>query len=82
MEENMRLEKNIPPVTVDGTFLSFKDWILRIGNGVQQTYTLGDGDDSTWINIPKEVCFLVSVKDYMPHTASLVMQAPVSSTLN
>nr|XP_017234917.1 PREDICTED: uncharacterized protein LOC108208855 isoform X2 [Daucus carota subsp. sativus] len=55
MEENMRLEKNIPPVTVDGTFLSFKDWILRIGNGVQQTYTLGDGDDSTWINIPKEV---------------------------
>ncbi|KAK1402479.1 hypothetical protein POM88_002084 [Heracleum sosnowskyi] len=53
--ENMRVDKDVPPITVDGEVVNFKDWMLRLGNGVQQTYDLGDGTDSSWINIPKEV---------------------------
>ncbi|KAK1383768.1 hypothetical protein POM88_021503 [Heracleum sosnowskyi] len=53
--ENVCVDKDVPPITVDGEVVNFKDWMLRLGNGVQQTYDLGDGIDSSWINIPKEV---------------------------
>ncbi|KAK1403887.1 ATP-dependent DNA helicase [Heracleum sosnowskyi] len=51
----MRVEKNIPPVSIDSKMIPFKDWILNIGNGQQQTFQLGDVTDSTWIKIPKEL---------------------------
>ncbi|KAL8095120.1 hypothetical protein AgCh_036541 [Apium graveolens] len=52
--ENMRVERDVPPVTLDGEVLSFKEWILNLGNRVQQTYEFGDASDSSWIKIPKE----------------------------
>ncbi|KAL8111953.1 hypothetical protein AgCh_019598 [Apium graveolens] len=35
--------------------LSFKKWILNLGDGVQQTYEFGNASDSSWIKIPKEL---------------------------
>ncbi|KAK1401670.1 ATP-dependent DNA helicase [Heracleum sosnowskyi] len=53
--ENMRVEKNVPPVTVAGIALPFRDWVLSVGDGTEQTFDLRhDGDDS-WIHIPKEL---------------------------
>ncbi|XP_074349707.1 uncharacterized protein LOC141689336 isoform X2 [Apium graveolens] len=51
----MRVERDVPPVTLDGEVLSFKEWILNLGNRVQQTYEFGDASDSSWIKIPKEL---------------------------
>ncbi|KAK1389293.1 ATP-dependent DNA helicase [Heracleum sosnowskyi] len=53
--ENMRVEANVPPVTVDGKVMPFKDWMLAIGNGVAQTYALDDDIEPTLIKIPKEM---------------------------
>lgn len=53
--ENMRIEKDVPPVTVDGMTIQFREWVLRVGDGMQQSFDLKhDGDDS-WIHIPQEV---------------------------
>ncbi|XP_074326637.1 uncharacterized protein LOC141664578 [Apium graveolens] len=51
----MRVERDVPPVTLDVEVLSFKKWILNLGDGVQQTYEFGNASDSSWIKIPKEV---------------------------
>ncbi|KAL8132733.1 hypothetical protein AgCh_008274 [Apium graveolens] len=56
--ENMRVEKHVPPITVDDQVVNFKEWMLKLGNRVHQTYDLGDNNsDSSWINIPKEVTY-------------------------
>ncbi|KAK1401461.1 hypothetical protein POM88_001066 [Heracleum sosnowskyi] len=55
LSENMRLEKDVPPVTVNGMSMLFRDWILRVGDGMEQNFDLKhDGDDS-WIQIPEEL---------------------------
>lgn len=51
--ENMRVKRDVLPVTLNEEVLGFKEWILALGIGVQQTYDLGDGTDSSWIKIPK-----------------------------
>lgn len=56
--ENMRVQRNIPPITLDGKVMDFRDWILDIGNGVQQTYDLAGNGDSSCIKIPKEVSYV------------------------
>ena len=57
--ENMRIEENVPPITVDEEVISFKDWMLSIGDGIMQTYArLEDDVEPTWIKIPREVCML------------------------
>ncbi|XP_074327638.1 uncharacterized protein LOC141665554 [Apium graveolens] len=57
LTENMCVEQNVPPVSIDGNLLHFKDWISNISNGLQQTFQFGDDADSTWIKILKEVSF-------------------------
>lgn len=45
--ENMRVEKDVPPVTVDGKNIPFRDWVLSIGNGMEKTFDLRDDGDSS-----------------------------------
>lgn len=54
--ENMRVEKDVPPITVAGKNIQFRDWVLNIGDGIEQASDLNhDGQDS-WIRIPEQVC--------------------------
>lgn len=38
----MRIEINVPPVTIDGKKVSFRDWVLALRDGSQQTFALGE----------------------------------------
>lgn len=72
--ENMRIEKDIPPVTLDGMSMLFRDWVLRVGDGMQQTFDLEhDGDDS-WIHIPEEVepFKIVTINFFSPSVLNLI----------
>ncbi|XP_074351068.1 uncharacterized protein LOC141690263 [Apium graveolens] len=53
--QNMRIESDVPPVTVDGKLVHFKVWVLSIGNGLVPVFTLDDDVDPSWVQIPKEV---------------------------
>ncbi|KAK1357510.1 hypothetical protein POM88_050766 [Heracleum sosnowskyi] len=53
--ENMRLEEQAPPITLNGKSMNFRDWILRLGDGTEPTYALDDDIELTWIPIPKEM---------------------------
>ncbi|KAK1394686.1 hypothetical protein POM88_013742 [Heracleum sosnowskyi] len=57
--ENMRLEEQTPPITLNGESMNFRDWILRLGDGTEPTYALDDDIEPTWIPIPKEACQLL-----------------------
>ena len=60
LEENMRLERNVPPITVDGREVAFQEWVLRLGNGTERMYSLDDDNEPAWIRIPTEVCTSIS----------------------
>ncbi|KAK1360649.1 hypothetical protein POM88_045123 [Heracleum sosnowskyi] len=51
----MRIEPNVPPVTIDGKPVSFKDWVLSLGDGLAPTYALDEDIEPSWVEIPKEV---------------------------
>ncbi|KAK1360144.1 ATP-dependent DNA helicase [Heracleum sosnowskyi] len=53
--ENMRIERNVPPITIDGRNVAFKDWVLALGDGSEPSFLLGDDPDPSWIKIPDEV---------------------------
>lgn len=53
--DNMRVDRGVPPVTVDGRKVPFGDWVLSLGNGSEQTIPLDDDIDPSWIRIPDEV---------------------------
>ncbi|KAL8101722.1 hypothetical protein AgCh_033568 [Apium graveolens] len=64
--ENMRVEKDVPPITVDDQVVNFKEWMLKLGNGVHQTYNLGDNNsDSSWINIQRRYDSFPYIKRYI-----------------
>ncbi|KAL8120816.1 hypothetical protein AgCh_017849 [Apium graveolens] len=50
----MRIEKNVPPVTIDGRSVAFRDLVLALGDGSEPTFLLGDDPDPSWIKIPDE----------------------------
>ncbi|KAK1352061.1 ATP-dependent DNA helicase [Heracleum sosnowskyi] len=51
----MRIEPNVPPVTIDGQPVSFKDWVLSLGDGLAPTYALDEDIEPSWVEIPKEI---------------------------
>ncbi|XP_074328023.1 uncharacterized protein LOC141665934 [Apium graveolens] len=53
--ENMRIEKNVPLVMIDGRSVAFRDWVLALGDGSEPTFLLGDDPDPSWIKILDEV---------------------------
>ncbi|KAK1383681.1 hypothetical protein POM88_021416 [Heracleum sosnowskyi] len=53
--ENMRIEQNIPPVTIGDRKVPFRDWVLALGDGVEPAVPFGDDIEPTWIKIPEEV---------------------------
>lgn len=53
--ENMRIEQGVPPVTLEGKEIHFKDWVLSLGDGTTPTYALDDDVEPAWVEIPKEV---------------------------
>lgn len=53
--QNMRIEQDVPPVTVDGQLVHFKDWVLSLSDGLAPTYALDDDVEPSWVEIPKEV---------------------------
>ncbi|XP_074374461.1 uncharacterized protein LOC141714864 [Apium graveolens] len=45
--ENMRVDNDVPPITVAGVNISFRDWVLSVGDGIEQASNLRhDGEDS------------------------------------
>ncbi|KAK1373042.1 hypothetical protein POM88_029235 [Heracleum sosnowskyi] len=51
----MRIEKDVPPITIDGRNVAFRDWVLALGDGTEPSFLLGDDPDPSWIKIPDEV---------------------------
>ncbi|KAL8134971.1 hypothetical protein AgCh_009839 [Apium graveolens] len=51
----MRIESDIPPVTVNGKPVHFKDWVLSLGDGLAPIFALDDDVEPSWVEIPKEV---------------------------
>lgn len=51
----MCIESDVPPVTVSGEIINFKDWVLSIGDVLAPTYALDDDIEPSWVEIPKEV---------------------------
>ncbi|XP_063942080.1 uncharacterized protein LOC108218842 isoform X3 [Daucus carota subsp. sativus] len=56
LTENMRIEKDVPPVTIDGRQVQFRDWILGLGDGREPTFKFGEEVEPSWIKIPDELC--------------------------
>lgn len=59
--ENMRIEKNVPPVTIAGRKVPFREWVLALGDGLEPVLAFGDDVEPSWIRIPQEVCILLYV---------------------
>lgn len=55
LEQNMRLEANVPPVSLDGITIPFADWVIRIGDGAEHATSLDNVNDPTWIHNPPEL---------------------------
>ncbi|KAK1395187.1 ATP-dependent DNA helicase [Heracleum sosnowskyi] len=53
--QNMRIEINVPPLTIDGRNVAFRDWVLALGDGTEPSFLLGDDPDPSWIRIPDKV---------------------------
>lgn len=41
LRENMRIDKNVPPVTIQGKKVLFRDWVLALGDGRQGADAIG-----------------------------------------
>lgn len=65
LDENMRIETNVPTVTVRGAKVQFRDWVLALGDGSEQGIALGDDLEPLWINLPEEVCLLHLISVYV-----------------
>ncbi|XP_074345441.1 uncharacterized protein LOC141684401 isoform X3 [Apium graveolens] len=61
LRENMRIERNVPKVTIRGEKVQFRDWVLSLGDGLEQTIIIGDDPEPSWITLPDEV--LVNYSD-------------------
>ncbi|XP_074339091.1 uncharacterized protein LOC141677199 isoform X4 [Apium graveolens] len=55
LHENMRIERDVPPITIQGKKLHFRDWVLALGDGLQETIALGDDLDPSWVRLPEEL---------------------------
>lgn len=55
--ENMRIDRNVPPVTLENKQVAFRDWVLNLGNGTEKSLLLDGDSEPTWIRIPDEVCY-------------------------
>ncbi|XP_074356463.1 uncharacterized protein LOC141696182 [Apium graveolens] len=55
LRENMRIERNVPKVTIRGKKVQFRDWVLSLGDGLEQTIIIGDDPEPSWITLPEEV---------------------------
>ncbi|XP_074371929.1 uncharacterized protein LOC141712757 isoform X20 [Apium graveolens] len=47
----MRIERDVPPITIQGKKLHFRDWVLALGDGLQETIALGDDLDPSWLSL-------------------------------
>ncbi|XP_074324065.1 uncharacterized protein LOC141660986 [Apium graveolens] len=55
LRENMRIEINVPTVTVRGDKVQFRDWVLALGDGLEETIAIGDDLEPSWVSLPEEV---------------------------
>ncbi|KAK1396108.1 hypothetical protein POM88_005971 [Heracleum sosnowskyi] len=55
LRENMRIESNVPPITIHGQKIPFRDWVLALGDGLQPAIAIGDDTEPSWIALPDEV---------------------------
>ncbi|XP_074356468.1 uncharacterized protein LOC141696187 [Apium graveolens] len=55
VRENMRIERTVPKVTIHGKKVQFRDWVLSLGDGLEQTIIIGDDPEPSWITLPEEV---------------------------
>ncbi|KAK1382505.1 hypothetical protein POM88_020240 [Heracleum sosnowskyi] len=53
--DNMRIEKNVPKITVNDRKIEFRDWVLGLGDGTEPTYLFGEDVEPSWIKIPDEL---------------------------
>ncbi|KAK1394838.1 hypothetical protein POM88_013894 [Heracleum sosnowskyi] len=51
----MRIQRGVPPVTIHGKKVPFRQWVLAIGDGLQESISIGDDPEPSWISLPPEV---------------------------
>lgn len=55
LDQNMRLEDNIPHITVGGMLVSYSEWIIKIGDGNMESISMDDSSEPDLIEIPLEL---------------------------
>ncbi|KAK1402506.1 hypothetical protein POM88_002111 [Heracleum sosnowskyi] len=55
LDENMRIESGVPPVTISGQKIAYADWVISIGDGQVPTVASIEGNEPSWVEIPPEL---------------------------
>ncbi|XP_017227630.2 uncharacterized protein LOC108192562 isoform X3 [Daucus carota subsp. sativus] len=55
LDKNMRIESDVPPVTISGQQVPYADWVVSVGDGVVPTVPSVEGNEPCWIEIPSEL---------------------------
>ncbi|KAK1379204.1 hypothetical protein POM88_025948 [Heracleum sosnowskyi] len=55
LDQNMRIESGVPPVTISGQKIAFADWVISIGDGQVPTVASIEGNEPSWVEIPPEL---------------------------
>lgn len=55
LDQNMRIEANVPPVTVGGISIPYMEWIIKVGDGTAESVSMDDSGEANLIEIPKEL---------------------------
>ncbi|XP_074342481.1 uncharacterized protein LOC141680051 [Apium graveolens] len=55
LDENMRIESGVPPVTISGQKISYADWVIGVGDGQVPAVASVEGNEPTWVKISPEL---------------------------
>lgn len=55
LDKNMRIESNVPPITLSGQKIPYADWVISVGDGQVPTVATIEGNEPCWIEIPPEL---------------------------
>ncbi|KAK1388121.1 hypothetical protein POM88_016299 [Heracleum sosnowskyi] len=55
LDQNMRIESGVPPVTISGQKIAYADWVISIGDGQVPTVASIEGNEPSWVEIPPEL---------------------------
>lgn len=55
LDQNMRIEEDVPPIMIGDRPLQFREWVINIGDGREPTHNLDNNPDASWVQLPEEI---------------------------